>query len=538
MFKKKKLIAADLFCGAGGTSSGLAIAAEALGIDIELTAINHWDTAVKTHSLNHPNARHLCTGIDEVNPFSLYDTAELDLLWGSPECTHHSTARGGAAMHDQSRASAWCLVRWAQALMPRYILVENVPEFKDWGPLNNDLRPIKKRKGETFQAWKAALESLGYRVDFRVITCADYGDPTTRRRIFVEAVRGKDKPIWPDATHSESNKNVLFPTQWNWRTAADIIDRSYKSQSIFLRKKPLAIKTVRRAWSGFIKHGLKSEEFIIPGKGAGIRAMDRPVQTICTESRGERFAKAYLLNVDHQSSSGGTQDTDTPVTTQTTKARTCLIDPYLLPQQAGGRDSHPVNEPVSTVTTTGATSLIEPCIIQPGHGSAQDMDDRSLPMTKPLPTTPCSNRFALIENNESALFPAETPCRKGYIRIQTKGGEYSEDIPLSHATSKEWVIKAADILNVCAERKIYPIITIGEASAVLDLHLRMLQPSELAEVQGFPKNYKFQGNKTETVKQIGNAVPGNTACALALALMTQNSQISHLVKKHFETQAA
>lgn len=186
--KPKTYTIADLFCGAGGTSTGAVEAAKEAGYKVELTAINHWPIAVATHTTNHPDARHLCTSIDDVDPRKLYKMGGLDLLWASPECTHHSRARGGKPMNDQSRATGHCVTRWAEALMPPVILVENVPEFLDWGPIGTNGKPLVSRKGTTFRAWVQMLESLGYSVEWRILCAADFGDATTRQRLFVQAV--------------------------------------------------------------------------------------------------------------------------------------------------------------------------------------------------------------------------------------------------------------------------------------------------------------------------------------------------------------
>ena len=151
--------AVDLFCGAGGTSTGLIRAAKDKGMKVDLTAINHWGTAIETHKKNHPAARHLCENLDNVNPRSLFPDGRIDLLVASPECTHHSNARGGTPCSDQSRATAWRVVDWASALYIDNILIENVPEFQSWGPLGADGKPMKSKKGETFKAFKIALES-------------------------------------------------------------------------------------------------------------------------------------------------------------------------------------------------------------------------------------------------------------------------------------------------------------------------------------------------------------------------------------------
>src|ERR1044072_640770 len=155
--RKKKIHAIDLFCGAGGSSTGLKYACDALGVDVELMAINHWDVAIATHSENHPNANHLCTGVDQVDPRKLLREGKIknriDLLWASPECQHHSIARGGKTINDQSRATAWCILRWIEALYIKTVIIENVKEFQTWGPIGANGRPLKSKKGETFLAF-------------------------------------------------------------------------------------------------------------------------------------------------------------------------------------------------------------------------------------------------------------------------------------------------------------------------------------------------------------------------------------------------
>lgn len=142
----KIIHAADLFCGAGGTSTGLRMAAEALGLNLKLTAVNHWETAIETHAANHPWAEHLCTSLEGLKPSAAVPGGKLDLLVASPECTHHSIARGGRPRCDQSRASAWHVLHWCQELYIRNLLIENVPEFASWGPLSESGKPIKSMR--------------------------------------------------------------------------------------------------------------------------------------------------------------------------------------------------------------------------------------------------------------------------------------------------------------------------------------------------------------------------------------------------------
>lgn len=274
------ITAADLFCGAGGTSTGLIQAARAAGVSVDLTAINHWELAVKTHSNNHPDARHLCASLDSLNPRDLYREGELDLLLASPECTNHSRARGGRPISDQSRSTAHCVTRWAEALRPRHIVVENVKEFLEWGPIGHNKRPIQSRKGELFQAWVAMLEACGYRVEWRVLCAADYGDPTTRERLFVQAVRGNRNITWPGQTHGHSDMiSALKP----WNTTAGIIDWNIPMKA-WTKPGFLSENTLRR-----IRHGLAShagEAFLVEYYGNGTsKPLSIPMPTVTTKDR-------------------------------------------------------------------------------------------------------------------------------------------------------------------------------------------------------------------------------------------------------------
>lgn len=406
---------ADLFCGAGGTSTGALEAIESLGLSPQLTAINHWPVAVATHTANHPSARHFCASLDSLNPRDLFEEDELDLLWASPECTHHSQARGGKPINDQSRATAWCVARWAEALRPSVILIENVPEFQTWGPIGSHGMPLKSKKGITFLAWVGALESLGYTVDWRVLRAADYGDPTTRERLFVQAVRGRRKIVWPEPTHTKSEEADMFSTRKPWVSAQDgVIDWSLPIGSISGRKRPLAANTMRRIKEGMERHGGEPIIIAMEHGGRSIPA-SLPLPTV-TCARGGAFGVAYLL-----------------------------------PQHGGGQ-LRPVSQPCPTVATSGAIGLI---INYYGTGIAH-------PTTEPLPTVTTKDRFGL-------------------------------------ATRKDGI-----------------------------LCFRMLQPHELAAAQGFRRDYKFTGTKTEAVKQIGNAVPRRLARALVAAAVGQRSNITEL----------
>lgn len=403
---------ADLFCGAGGTSTGAIQAARALGHTVELTAVNHWDRAVATHEANHPEARHLCASVDSLNPRHLYPDGRLDILWASPECTHHSRARGGKPMRDQSRATAWCVTRWADALSPSCIMVENVPEFEEWGPLGDDLKPIASQKGRTFFAWVETLRAMGYTVDWRVLCAADFGDPTARRRLFVQAVRGGRRIVWPDATHTEQADLFGRP---KWRSAESaVIDWTIPTPAIADRKRPLAPKTMARIREGLRRYG--GGPFVVAMEHGGRTVdADAPLPTV-TCAKGGAMGVAFLINTAH----------------------------------SGDRKPHDVANPLPAVCgNRGDLALV---IEYYGNGQAR-------PVTEPLPTVTCNDRFALVEFR---------PDRVGF---------------------------------------------------------RMLQPHELARAQGFPSDYQFTGNKTEVVRQIGNAVPCGFARALITAHLTSSPDV-------------
>jgi DNA (cytosine-5)-methyltransferase 1 len=458
---------ADLFCGAGGTSEGAVQALTAMGYAPRLTAVNHWDIAVATHTANHPAARHFCASVDSLNPREIYAGTRLDLLWASPECTHHSNARGGAPVNDQSRATAWCVVRWAEALKPGVVLVENVPEFENWGPTTAGARPrpIRSKKGQTFRAWVAAMESLGYRADHTLLCAADFGDPTTRRRLFVQFVRGKRNIVWPEPTHGKAGAD-LFGERKAWRGAKEIIDWTKKGKSIYGRKKPLADNTMRRILAGLKQFGMKGFVMSVTHHGNdGARCMspDGPLPTVTCAHRGElALLQPYVVEWDQQASAGGVRGADEPLSTVCTKARHGVAQPYLVEY----------------------------------HGDAQGAE-RVRSVEEPLPTVDCSPRFGLAR-----------PYLVGYYG---NGTAHSVEEPVPTVTTHDRYGLARPVVEWNGKR--YEV----------DILFRMLNAQELAGAMGFPKGYLFTGNNTEVVKQIGNAVPCGLSRALAAAAVSQDA---------------
>lgn len=483
----KKKYVADLFCGAGGTSTGLLLAAAMLDIEIDLTAINHWPVALDTHSMNHPWARHLCENLDNVNPRKLFPHGRLHLMVASPECTHFSIARGGVPCSEQSRSSAWHILNWATALYIDNILIENVPEFMSWGPLGANGRPMKSKKGETFHAFLNALRSLGYKILYGVVNTADYGDPTCRKRLFILARRGKRNPLWPEHTHSETGGKDLFGETLPWVPAYDIIDWSIPGESIFNRPKPLSKMTLARIEHGLKVQGPKAEPFLIMLRGQSkSRSIAQPVPALTTGQHVALCEPFLVMNYGTNKS----RTTKRPSPTVTAGGNHIgLCEPFLVPidhASTGHRGARPVSKPWPTVITQQNQLLIEPFIIPQQSGAPGQLYTRSV--SRPIPTIATAGGDALVE--------------PFVIKYYGTGSSSPVKSPLGTVMTKD-----------------HFGLVIPEHNAAYDIRYRMLQPHELAAAQSFPKDYKFAGNKTQVIKQIGNAVPVKTAMALCKSLL-------------------
>jgi DNA (cytosine-5)-methyltransferase 1 len=387
--------AADLFCGAGGSSTGLVRAAAMARTPIDLLAVNHWQVAVATHKRNHPWARHECADLSAVDPNKLVPSGKLNILIASPECTHHSIARGGKPCSDQSRASAWHVLHWAERLSPDEILIENVREFEQWGPLLENNRPDPKRKGVTFSAFKAALASLGYTVDHRILNAADYGDATCRRRLFLRATRS-GQIRWPEASHSE-NPGSLGAKRW--RAARDVIDWDLKGQSIMTRKKPLAPKTLKRIEAGLRKFGGKPFIAVLRGTSevqltCSPHSVDEPLNTISAGGGHSALCEPFIMNVAH---TGGDESrcrsVGSPLSTIPAghRGELALCEPFVIGQQSCA-SPRSVGDPLPTIATKGAIGLCQPFITK-YYGSGIG----ARPVDEPLDTITARDRFALVE---------------------------------------------------------------------------------------------------------------------------------------------
>ncbi|MDY0228455.1 MAG: DNA cytosine methyltransferase, partial [Desulfomicrobium apsheronum] len=281
-------IIVDLFAGGGGASEGIRMA---LGRDPDL-AINHDPEAVAMHAQNHPGTRHLIEDIWSVDPSWATQGKPVDLLWASPDCTHHSKAKGSAPNRDDKRRSLACVItdKWIPACWPETIIMENVEEFTSWGPLDCEGRVIQAAKGDTFRWFLRRLRRFGYRVEYRELRACDYGAPTIRKRLFLIAKRNKGRIVWPEPTHGPGMPEP-------YRTAADCIDWSLPCPSIFDRKKPLADATLRRIAKGIMRYVVQAERPFIVNltHGGRLESIDDPIRTITCANRGEKALVVPVL---------------------------------------------------------------------------------------------------------------------------------------------------------------------------------------------------------------------------------------------------
>lgn len=513
----------DLFAGGGGASTGIELA---IGRHVDV-AVNHDPEAVSLHTANHPQTRHFCADVFEVDPLTATGGQPVGLLWASPDCKHFSKAKGGKPVSKKIRGLAGVVIKWVKALKPtnchpRVICLENVEEFQDWGPLvwrttektDSDgnvisLRgqwPCPERKGQTFQRWKAALQNLGYTIEHRELRACDYGAPTIRKRLFLVARRDGRPIVWPDPTHAKPDVKGKAPKGMKpWRTAAECIDWSIPCPSIFERAKPLADATCRRIAKGIIRYVVEAEQpFIVNGHAAFVTKFntgstgfspDSPMHTVTAGGQQARPGTAITQGVvtaflaKHYTGAVGSDLTD-PIGTVTSVDHHSLVTANLIHMGHGeGKDgkarfSHgvrSVEEPLNTITAQGAAAGIVTSHLVKLRG-----DNVGGPVTEPLHTVSAQG----LHHGEVRAF---------LVKYYSHGGT---DQPL---TDPMHTIPTKDRLGLVMVR--------GEPWAIVDIGLRMLTPRELYRAQGFPDSYQIEVGaagepitKTAQVRMCGNSV--------------------------------
>lgn len=361
----------DNFAGGGGASTGLEAA---FGRPVDV-AINHDEAAIAVHAANHPGTRHYCQSIYSVDPLDATEGRPVALVWFSPDCKHHSKAKGGKPRDKYIRDLAHVVPHWIERLKkatpggngaPAVIMLENVEEFRQWGPLDEDNKPIKERRGEEFDLWVRRIRKQGYKVEWRELRACDYGVPTSRKRLFLIARRDGLPIVWPAPTHGKpGSPDVVSGKLLPWRTAAECIDWTLPCPSIFDRKRPLKDATCRRIAAGVMRYVVNSARpFIVPVTNSSWNpgrawSADEPLRTITTAKGGEMAAVAPVFaRTAHgeRDSTGkkrgrGDHSVEEPFPTVTASRDSALIGASLLPvTHQGGDRAHAVHEPFRTIT--------------------------------------------------------------------------------------------------------------------------------------------------------------------------------------------
>lgn len=461
----------DLFAGGGGASLGIEMA---LGRSVDI-AINHSRAAVAMHERNHPRTRHYCEDVFAVDPREAVGRRKVDLLWASPDCTHHSRAKGGKPRERKRRALAAVVLRWAAMVRPRLILLENVEEFASWGPLDDEGYPIRELAGRYFDAWVADLELQGYTVERRLLVAADYGAPTTRRRLFLVARRDGAPIVWPEPTHGAGR---ALP----WRAAAaEVIDWSLPCPSIFERSKPLAEATMRRIARGIRRYVLEAAEpFIVPvthPRDARVHRLSEPLRTVTCAPRGEM----------------------------------ALVSPALIQTSYGERKGQAprtldIHKPLGTVVASGQKHALVAAFLAKHYGGNEGP---GTDLRRAVDTITTQDHHSLVAAH---LTPTVTA-----------GGEHIAEVR-AFLVKYYGTAAGADVrepLDTVTTRDRFGLVTVGgEDYAIADIGMRMLQPHELFAAQGFPADYDLlegELTKTERIELCGNSVCPPVAAALVRA---------------------
>lgn len=521
----------DNFAGGGGASTGIE---EATGFSVDI-AINHDPKAIAMHKANHPNTKHYCEDVWQVDPVQACNGHPVGLAWFSPDCKHFSKAKGGKPKDKNIRGLAWVACRWAGLVRPRVIMLENVEEFKTWGPLNRGHHPIKAKQGKTFNKFVSQLQDLGYEVQFRELVAADYGAPTMRKRFFMVARCDKRPIIWPEPTHAPADseavkEGLLKPyvgayTQIDFsRPCPSIFDTSEQIKEKYGIKavRPLAPKTMERIARGLKKFVLDNPEpFIVQcNHGGDRRPLDtkEPLPTI-TGKHGYGIVEPYMIQIGQ---TGFTKDRSKniqePLSTIVSKNEHCLICPTLIQYHSetaqGEVRGQTIKDPIMTVDGSNRYGLVTSFLHKYYDGGYKGAGES---MENPLPTITAWDHNSVVTAN---LIQMNNHCDGKDIRqplptITAGDGHFGE--------VRAFLIKyygqgtGQDIqepLDTVTSRDRFGLVTIeGEDYQIVDIGLRMLEPRELYGCQGFPDDYiidhDYTGKtypRTEQVKRCGNSV--------------------------------
>ena len=487
-------IVVDNFAGGGGASTGIEIA---IGRSVDI-AINHDPAAIAMHRANHPTTKHYTEDVWKVDPVEACAGRPVALAWFSPDCKHHSKAKGGKPVSRHIRGLAWAAVRWAKKVHPRVIMLENVEEFMDWGRLDANSRPDPRYKGETFRRFIHQLERQGYHVEYRLLRACDYGAPTIRRRFFLIA-RCDGQPIrWPEPTHGDPDGlEVLAGLKKPWVPVADVLDFSLPCPSIFATSeeimeqygiravRPLSEKTMKRIARGIMKFVVNNPRpFIVQVNHGGdsFRGQDviEPLDTITAKHGTSVIMPSLIQYHSEQTEDVRGQQIQKLLMTVDASNRYGLVSTFISKYYGGDNVAAGTDKPLPTVTAIDHNAVCAVAVTQFNNNSVGQE------VTKPLNTmTACTNHFAEV----SAFL----------VKYYGNG---------------ENAVSCGDPAPTITAKDRLGLVTVhGQDYQIVDIGLRMLTPRELFDAQGFPPDYIIDVDadgkaypKSEQVARCGNAV--------------------------------
>ncbi|NEM96183.1 DNA cytosine methyltransferase [Pontibacter burrus] len=563
----------DLFCGAGGVTTGIEKArVNGRKVAKVIACVNHDPIAIRSHAQNHKHVLHFTEDIRTLDLTSLvrlvqfyqakYPHAKL-VLWASLECTNFSKAKGGQPRDADSRTLADHLDRYIEALKPDMIQIENVEEFMAWGPLDANGKPVSRKNGRDFRKWVERIEDYGYSFDYRLLNSADFGAYTSRKRFFAQFARPGVPVSWPKPTHSKTPSSGMFGSLKPWKAVRDVLQLSDEGKSIFGRKKPLVEASLARIYHGLKKHVAPGADAFITKYYSGKPehkniSVEGPAGTItCVD--GQAIVKANFLTKYY--GTGVTIPTDSAVSTITTKDRMGLVTAAWLDKNfsSGAHNHQSINEPAGALTTVNKFGLMQACWLDKQFSGTANHQSVDQPAGSILP----NDKHCLMQA-ESWIMPTsytnvgrsvDEPCptilasRKHHYLVNpqfcNKGNSVDKPAPTLIAGMGKRPLSLVTVSHVVdADASHLAITENGELAiaiyendtpwmkqikelmaelGIVDIKMRMLKVDELKVIQGFPKNYYLAGTQSDQKKFIGNSVPPDLPRAMvesnAVALM-------------------
>jgi DNA (cytosine-5)-methyltransferase 1 len=524
-----KLLYIDLFCGAGGTTTGVEQAEfDGQACAKVIACVNHDVNAIASHQANHPHTLHFMEDIRTLDLTNLIlhlrrmkskYPAALVVLWASLECTNFSKAKGGQPRDADSRTLANHLFRYIEEIDPDYIQIENVEEFMSWGDMNEKGHPISKLKGRNYIRWTNKVMSYGYNYDWRLLNSANYGAYTSRKRFFGQFAK-KGLPIaFPIPTYSKNGDSGMFQIYKKWKPVREVLDINDVGQSIFARKKPLCEKTLKRIYAGLIKFVAggkdaflvkynsmsQSGKYVAPG-------LDEPCPTIACQNRLGVANVNFMSKAFSGDPYSKNQSIDVPAGTITTKDHHCFVTAYY-----GNGGNRSVESPCPTLTTKDRLGLISSRFLTneySGGGQLSSIDE-PCPAVLTIPKQKVVDCFLMNPQFKSAGGDVDKPCFTLIARMDKMP-------PYIVNTEKGLGIRMFDTDSEMT-------LKIKEFMAmygIIDIKMRMLNISELKRIMGFPKGYILVGTQAEQKKYIGNAVEVNMSKVLCEAICNRLMQNS------------